>query len=367
MKALLKVSLFTIPVYLMFLMFLMFLVSCASAPPPAPSESKSRAEDLVKGGLDAGQAPAAKPAESPAAQTPAVSAAKAAVQAPQEAAPAVASAVVPAEPASPPPGALTAAESAYLQNYLNRLNYMVYYSEGTGIDPRVAKIAVSQANRYLIEKMGLSVIDYDQIEKNKKDQAAAWQAETGGSISLIQYLAQKFNADVYIELDFSVASDSKDGKFTAAAQGSIKIFETSTATLLGSIAFTSQPAFSPSSLEAAASNAIASSVWTLMPKVTTQAKDLFGNSLARGVRFEVIIQKTPDSKAVSTLRRALAKKIREVEQVSYSPEETRLYLYSFTAKDRIEDAMYEAATQAGLRDLNLVYMRGRSFTFNSGL
>jgi hypothetical protein len=270
-------------------------------------------------------------------------------------------------PTPPPPGQLSTEEAAFLQNYLNRLNYMVYYREGAEIDPRIAKIAVSQANRYLIEKSGLSVVDYDQIEQNKKDQASAWQAETGGSIGIVQYIAQKFNADVYLEIDFAVSSEQKDGKYYATAQGSMKIYETSTATLLGSVAFMSQPAFSPSSLAAAASNAVSATVWNLMPKVTGQAKELVRNSLSRGIRFEVLIQRTPDARLIGAFRRALAKKVREVEQVSYSADSTNLNVWSFVSKDKIEDAVYGAAAIAGLRDLSLVYMRGRSFTFNSGL
>ncbi|MBL8967280.1 MAG: hypothetical protein JNG85_09735 [Spirochaetaceae bacterium] len=335
------------------------LASCASAPPPAPppapapgapasgdSASKDRAKALVQGGYDAG---AAIPAPSPAPGTGATASSASADQPP------------------PPPGQLTAEEQAYLQNYLGRLNYMVYYNDDAKLEPRLAKIAVSQANRFLIEQQGLSVIDFDQIEKNKKDQQAAYQSETGGSIDLIQYLAQKFNADVYVELDFAVTSETRDGKFYASAQGSMKIFDTSTAALLGSVAFMSQPAFSPSSMDAAVANAIAASVWTAMPKMTAQAKELLKGSLSRGVRYEVVIQKTPDSKQVSALRRALAKKVREVEQVSYSPNETKLYLYTFQGRDKVEDAMYDAGSAAGLNDLNLVYSRGKSFTFNSGL
>jgi hypothetical protein len=70
---------------------------------------------------------------------------------------------------------------------------------------------------------------------------------------------------------------------------------------------------------------------------------------------------------VSQLRRALAKKVREVEQVSYSPDETKLYLYTFQRGDKVEDAMYDAAAAAGLPDIYLVYSRGKSFTFNTGL
>jgi len=59
--------------------------------------------------------------------------------------------------------------------------------------------------------------------------------------------------------------------------------------------------------------------------------------------------------------------MRDVEQVSYSPNETKLYLYTFQNGDKVEDAMYDAATTAGLNDLNLVYSRGKSYTFDSGL
>jgi len=342
-----------------------FLVSCVSSPAPAPqapsapaaqapsapttdSAAKARAKALVQGGADAGQAV-------PAPAAPAAPAAAAATPASVD------------QPAAVPAQQLTPEEEAFLQNYLARLNYMVYYNADAKIDPKLAKIAVTQANRYLIEKMGLSVIDFDQIEKNKADQQAAYQAETGGSISLVQYIAQKHNADVYVEIDFTVATETRDGKFYASALGSMKLFDTSTAGLLGSVALVSQPAFSPSSMDAAVSNAVAASVWIAMPRMTDQAKELIKGSLSRGVRFEVVVQKTPDSKQVSLLRRALAKKVREVEQISYSPDETKLYLYTFQRGDKVEDAMYDAATAAGLPDLYLVYSRGKSFTFNSGL
>jgi hypothetical protein len=244
---------------------------------------------------------------------------------------------------------------------------MVFYNEDSKIDPKLAKVAVSQANRYLLEKLGLSVIDFDQIEKNKKDQQTAYESETGGSIDLIQYLAQKLNADVYVELDFSLANEVRDSKYYASVQGSMKIYDTSTASLLGSIVLSSQTAFSPNSADAAATNAIASTVWIAMPKMIDQSRALLTNALARGIRYEVVIQKTPDSKQISQLRRALAKKVREVEQVSYSPGSTKLYLYAFQKGDKVEDAMYDAGAAAGMHDLNLLYSRGKSYTFDSGL
>jgi len=342
---------------------LALLASCVSSPTPAPQQQeapestapaedstsqayKDRAKALVQGGSATGSASSSSTG---AAASPAT---------------------VPVEAADAPPpapGVMTPEEEAFLNNYLARLQYMVYYDESAVVDAQTAKVAVNQANRYLIEKLGLSVVDFDQIEKNKKDQQSAYQSETGGSIDLIQYLAQKYNADVYVEISFSSTSSASGGKFYSAAQGSMKLYDTSTAQLLGSVAFQSPQVMSTSSAEAAVSNAVAASVWTAMPKMTEQSKTLVKNSMSRGIRYEVLIQNTPDSRQVSTLRRALSRVVREVEQVSYSPSETRLALYTFKTRDKLEDAMYDAADRAGLLDLYLVYSRGKAFTFNSGL
>lgn len=273
-----------------------------------------------------------------------------------------------AQPAASPafPG-LSPEEQVFLSNHLARLSYMVYYNENSGVDPRLAKMAVSQANRYLIEKLGLSVIDFDQIEKNKKDQMDAYQAETGGAIDMIQYLAQKFNADVYVEIDFKVAGSGGPGSYTGTAQGSMKLFETSTALLLGSVAFMSPPTFSPASLEAAESNAVSASVWQAMPKVTEQSKALMAASLSRGLRYELIVQGIPDAKMVAQFVKALSRKFREVEQLSFSPGESRFALFAFLPKAKVQEAIYEAGASAMMPDMYLVYMRGKSFTFKSGL
>ncbi len=264
--------------------------------------------------------------------------------------------------------ALTPDEAKFLQTYLNRISYLVYYNENSGLDPQLAKAAVSQANRYLIEKLGLSVIDFDQIQKNKKDQMSAYQSETGGSIDIITYIAQKLNADIYLEIDAKTSFGGGPGSWSGSAQGSMKIFDASTAALLGAISFLSPQTFSPVSSDAAMMNAIAGAVWLAMPKVTEQSKALMASSVAtRGVRYELILQNTPDAKSIAQFQRNLSKKVREVEQLSYAPGESRFALYAFMPASRIQDAIYEAASAAGFPDSYLLYMRGRSYTFNTGL
>jgi hypothetical protein len=344
-------------------LFLVLLVSCASPPPPAPPKNTEadRAKSIGQG---------TSTPEMPVVQTP-----PSPNQTPSQTAQAIVNpqgpgaAFLPAAPAPFPAssGALSPEEQTFLSGYLSRLSYMVYYNDATGVDPRFAKMAVTQANRYLIEKMGLSVIDFDQIERNKKDQLDAYQAETGGSIDMIQYLAQKYNADVYVEIDLKASGDGIPGSWNGSAQGTMKLFETSTAILLGSIAFMSPPTFSPVSQDSAVANAIAASVWQAMPKMTEQSKALLATSLSRGIRYELVAQKIPDAKMVSQFIKALSRKFREVEQLSFSPGETRIALFAFATKAKVQEAIYDAASTALMPDMYLVYMRGKSFTFNSGM
>lgn len=358
-------------------------VSCSTPPKPEPrpSEESTRAKAIVQGTSTPDfpatppvqpVQPAVQPASGQTTTTPQQQAQNIVIQsggpAPQQG-----SQVPAAKPASvdqPQPAqsyTITPDERAFLAAYLGRLSYMVFYNDQGGMDPRLAKLAVSQANRYLIEQLGMSVLDFDQVDRNKKDQIDAYQVETGGSIDLIQFIAQKFNADVYLEIDIKAGAEGRSGSYTATAQGTMKIYETSTGSLLGSITFLSPPTYSPANADAAIANAVAASVWQAMPRVTEQSKSLIGASLSRGVRYELIVQKTPDSRQMSTFERALARKFREVERLSYSPGETRFALFSFQNRGAVEAAVYDASQDSALTSLYLVYMRGKSFTFNTGL
>jgi len=336
---------------------LVLIVSCSTPPPPTPkvNAEANRAKEIVQGTSTPDFPVTTLPQPG---QSPGVTAQGIVQQAP-----------IPGQTqAAAVPGAeLSAEERAFLANYLSRLSYMVYYNDASGMDPRFARMAVTQANRYLIEKMGMSVIDFDQIEKNKKDQLDVYQTETGGSIGMIQYLAQKFNADVYVEIDLKASGAGGPGSYSGTVQGTMKLFETSTAQLLGSIAFNSPPTFSPVSQDGAISNAITASVWQAMPRMTEQAKALLGAAFSKGIRYELVVQGLPDAKQVSVLVKALSRKFGEVEQLSFASGDTRIALFGFMTKAKVQEAIYDAAATALLPDMYMVYMRGKSFTFNSGL
>lgn len=348
---------------LMFLLIAGLLVSCVSNPPPAQAVEEpkaesgnaafqARAQELVtgqSGGLAA--APATETATAPATQpaTPAGSTASSETDTPQFV-----------------PGQLSPEEEAFLENHIARLQYMVYYDREVEMQASIAKAAVAQANRYLIDRLGRTVMDMDQLERLKADHQTAFQAETGGSIDIMQYLAQKYNADVYVEISLSTETELRNNVHYAQARGSMKMYDTSTGQLLGSVPFQS-PQVRANTTEAAVANAVTASVWVGMPVMVEQSRNLIRGSMSNGVRYELIIQNPPDSRGMRDFRRALERYFRLVETASSSASEAQIHLYTFQTKSKVEDYIYDAADRAGLLDLQSVYSRGRSFVVNSGL
>jgi len=268
--------------------------------------------------------------------------------------------------ASDLPAEPTADEVKFLESYLASLKYMVYYDEKAGTDPRLAKSAVAQANRYLIEKMNVQPIDFDAVEKKKADERSAYQAETGNSMDYIQFIAQKLNADVYVEIAFSATPEANNEKYYCTVSGSMKLFNASSGDLLGSIALNSPKTVGPSA-DQAATYAVTASVWMAMPKMAEQSKTLLRTAWRSGIRYDVVFQNTQDAKKMSQLKRQLAKKIRKIQQDSFSAQETRWSMYTFKKADGMEDVIYDAADAVGMRDVYLVYQRGKSFVFNTGM
>jgi hypothetical protein len=64
----------------------------------------------------------------------------------------------------------------------------------------------------------------------------------------------------------------------------------------------------------------------------------------------------------------LERKVQSVRRVSYSPEETIYEVRLIGRITDLEDVIYDTAeTVDGLEGMYLVYQRGNSITFNSGM
>lgn len=271
------------------------------------------------------------------------------------------------EVSSPGDVELSADEKRFIARYVSNMTYMVYFNEETAEDPFSMKAAIGMANEYLLSN-AMETIDLAQVEKLKKDQIMVYEEETGESISILQWIAQKLNADVYIEIDGITSGESSGSKYYGQANITLKAYEASTGRLLGSQPWNSPKTISTASEEAARINALQTSVYKAMPIVISQSKAFMAKALGNGIKYEVIIQNTSDSRLMSSFRRKLKRKVIDVETVNQSPEETKYYIYILGSIEDLVDEIYDVAeTIPGLEGMDQLFLRGKSVTFDSGL
>jgi len=244
---------------------------------------------------------------------------------------------------------------------------MVLFNEDATEDPFYMKAAVGIANEYLTSN-AIEAIDYDQVEKLKADQQMAFEEETGETISIIQWIAQKLNADVYIEIDGRTSGETSGGKYYGQANITLKGFEASTGRLLGSQPWNSPKTFSTASEQAAKINALQTSVYKAMPIVIDQAKAYMAKALQNGIKYELVVQNTLDSRMMSDFYRKMRRKARDIKTVSQTAEETKYSVFLIGSVEDLVDMVYDVAdTVSGLEGIYQVVLRGKSVTFNTGM
>ncbi len=263
---------------------------------------------------------------------------------------------------------VTPYELAVIKEYLSEMTYMVYFNDETESDPYLARAAVASANRYL-EQQGIEYIDLNQIERIKSDQRLVYEEETGEAVSVIQWIAHKLNADIYIEVALDTSSSTKDGKYYGTASVTLNCFDASTAIGRGSAVYqTNPPAFSTVSESDALNNAVTSAAFKGMSAAVASAEEETLKALSSGFKYTLYVVNTPDSGVMRDFSKKVEKKVKNIKRLSYSPEET-IYEVSLIGDIGIlEDLIYDIAELIpGLENLTLVMQRRNSITFDTGM
>ena len=263
---------------------------------------------------------------------------------------------------------VTPEEKALIDEIIGNLTFMVYYDEESGTDPFLAKTAVGMANRYLSDN-GMEYVDLGQIERIKKDQAAAYEDETGQAVSIIQWIAGKLNADIYIEIVIDANSNTKNNRYYGSASVSLKNFDASTAAGRGSSYYqTVPPSMSTVSEADALNNAVASATFNAIKKAVEQARSYTQKELTQGIKYDLVIQNTFDSRLMRDFMKKMERKVKSIKRISTSPEETKYDVRLIGRIEDLEDLVYDVSEGLpGLEGMSLVYQRGNSITFDSGL
>lgn len=335
--------------------------SCVSSPAPTPqeepksvaeapkSEARNRAQELITG-----EKPGAQPSTPTNGST---------ADSTETASPGLTTAETPQEAAGPE---LSPKEKQFFENYLKRLKYMMVVKEDSAVSEFQKRSILTKGNEVLL-KQGYDVIQYDQLLKNIEDQRAAYEAEAGASMSITQYIAQKLGADVYVELDCTPRAFTENNRHYGEANFIASMYDPSTAELLGSVTFRTDRSISPSSQDDALLNAITAGTAQLMPRIIRDSTNVLRNRYANGIRYQIIIQRTPDSRTVATFRRNLRSRVREIVMGPSAADQTTMDVYFFGSLSDLEDACYSAFEKTpGMESAYWVYTRGKTITFNTG-
>jgi len=261
----------------------------------------------------------------------------------------------------------TPEQQRFINRYIDTMTYMVYFNQDSEVDEFLQQNAIAQANRYLAGNDFIAV-DSAQVERLRREQEYVYEAETGREIGMLQWIAQRLNADVYIEIDLETSHDSRADSHYGTAHVTMRIFETSTGQLLGAVTRQSPRTFSRSGAREAVLNAVQSTVYQAMPVVVEQSERQMQGYLARGVRYELVIQNTLDARMMSEFRRRLRAEVSDLITVSQTADETRYTVFYFGRVDDLEDLLYETSEIVpGLQNMYHVITRGNSMTFDTGL
>jgi len=259
-------------------------------------------------------------------------------------------------------------KAAIVQDIVDNLAYMVYYNEETVSNPFLMKTAVGMANKYLAQQ-GLDYVDLEQIERIKEDQMAAYEAETGQGVSVIQWIANKLNADIYIEVSLDTESEERGSRYYGSASVSLKNFDASTGAGRGTAFYqTVPPAMSTVSTDDAVNNAVASATYRAMEEALRQARVYTQKELRQGLKYQLVLQNTPDARVMRNFANRMERKVEEIKRVSYSPAETKYEVRLIGEMSDLEDIIYDVSESVdGMEGLFLVYQRGSSITFDTGM
>jgi hypothetical protein len=263
--------------------------------------------------------------------------------------------------------ARAADEERFIRDHVERMSWMVYFTERKGVNTSVLRTAVGIANEYLAEN-AMKAVDLSGIEKLKQDQQKVRQAETGESIGIVPWIARMLDADVFLSIDGTTEVTRSQDRWSAAASIVLTVYEASTTRLLGAVPWTS-PAGTWQQTEAAAvRNVLRASVYSAMPIAVGQAKAGFAAGLREGVTYTLELQRTSDATALTAFRNRLKQRVKSLRTVSQADDGTTFEVRLVGSIEDLADLVIAVAGKVpGLEGLRKVMLRGTSVTFTTGM
>jgi len=122
------------------------------------------------------------------------------------------------------------------------------------------------------------------------------------------------------------------------------------------------------SVDDAVNNAVASATYKATQEALKQAQNYTEKELRQGIKYQLVLQNTPDARAVRDFVKRMERQVEEIKRLSYSPEEAKYEVRLIGKITDLEDIVYDVSESVdGMRGMYLVYQRGNSITFDTGM
>ncbi|MFP4618688.1 MAG: hypothetical protein ACLFMZ_07565 [Spirochaetaceae bacterium] len=253
-----------------------------------------------------------------------------------------------------------------LTRLLNNMVYLVYTGKEEEKDYR--EVVLETANDYLAQKH-IGYIEYTHIDRMLQESDSLYEKETGGSVSPLRWSAYKFGADVYGEIEVKTNNRRKGDMFYGTAGVAVSLYQTSTGdewarTVYKSPSAVGSDAGTGEAVERAVQEAVRNALQEGIGKVRTQAI----RSLQKGISYTIELRNINNEDIEGDFVKGLENEVESIEKTEELPYKISFRIDFIGDVTELEDAVFRAARDVeSLEDMFLVFQRGNTIAFNTGM
>gem|GEM_PF-4980613 len=245
--------------------------------------------------------------------------------------------------------------------------FLVYHNEGQNADPALASAAAAAANRSL-SNYGMEYIAYNQVQEILADQDLVFTDVTGRE-STLRWIASRFRNDYYINVSFQTsARQTAFSRYEGEAYITLTCYDSYTARGIAEVVHQTGPVTGAASSYGARIEALQQGMEKAMDELMHQIGGEIVAEARSGEQYELIIINSYSDRMMREFAQQLEYRVRSLRRSSFSLDESRYVLVYEGSVEELEDVIYEASSLTpGLSGMYLVYQRGNSLTFDSGM
>lgn len=245
--------------------------------------------------------------------------------------------------------------------------FLVYHERTHMTDPALSTAAVASANTSL-SNVGLPYITYDQVKEILKDQDLAFTDVTGRA-STLRWIASRFRNDYYIDVSFQTsARQTGASRYEGEAFITLTCYDSFTGEGIASVVHQTGALPGATSAFGARMGAVQKGMDGAMEKLLQQISGKVVAQARSGEQFELVIINSFSDRIMRQFAQQLGYRVNALRRSSFSLDESRYVLVYDGSLEELEDIIYETSSLVpGLSDMYLVYQRGNSLTFDTGM